>query len=165
MSTKDEIFLRRVREWLSAGNQIVIVIRYHAAGGMKHFIPFSYYNDFLNGLAPLAPRTSVTVVRFNGSYERGSPSDQIYRSKIESAARDTFSNGGFVIITDITNASTSDWPPTEICCNEIEFRKEVDYFQKSTVLVGPMPPWHCEGPDVIDAIVPDSSGSIKIGIY
>ena len=161
-SARNSKFLSTAARWIAATQDVLALIRFHAAAGSKSFEFFDSFDAFQGRLAKLPPRACVTIFRELQLPLRG----RVDAAFIKQATTDIPCGTEYLVVNlDPTTIGTATW--YDHCAGETheELQEDLEDRAGCLVAVGPYPPWLEDDEDVASAIVPDHDGSIQTGDY
>ncbi|HEY3325320.1 MAG TPA: hypothetical protein VGP72_33010 [Planctomycetota bacterium] len=163
-SVNDLTFSSTVQQWIEANGEVLALIRFHASAGAKSFEFFRSMDDFKIRLADLPPRTCVIVFRDHQLPLRGRVDEEFIRK-----ASALVPNGVefLVVVLERISMGAASWFHDAAGQTHDELIEELrdSYCYGKSVAVGPYPPWLEDTAAVISAVVPNSDGSVTVGIY
>jgi hypothetical protein len=153
LSTKDPIFLDRVRSF-NTSPEVLVLVRYSRAAGLKSFRLLSSFSAFELLLNPLPPSTAITIFKNPGLPHRGIVDDSFITHCLAAII-----DGTEYLVLDIENNC--------FCAGEAheELRADLQGLRGQRVAVGTYPPFLLDTDEIITAYVPDKNGIVAIGKY
>ncbi len=160
--TTDAKFLGTLELWLRTQREILVLIRYSAAGGAKDFEFFSSFQSLTDRVRCLPPLTCVIAFRQPQLLLRGIVDDEFIGRCLSSIP-----DGSEYLVVEATRRvyGPQSWFHYGAGVSHAELREELVESRGLPVAVGLYPPWLEDTDDVISAVVPDEHGAVKSGIY
>ena len=154
LSTRDPIFLDRVKSYFNTNSEVLILVRYSRHAGAKDFRFLSSFTAFESLLVPLRASTSLTVFKNPDLPYRGIVDDAFIAQCLISIAE-----GAEFFILDMGNNDHTTGETHE------ELRDALEDFRGRRVALGPYPPFWKDTPEIITAYVPEKNGLLTPGAY
>lgn len=163
-STAHPEFQDMVANWIGGDGEVLALFRFHAAAGRISFEFFVSLDDFNNRLSELLPRTSVIVFG-----ERQLPLRGLVNEAFISAARQSIADGSDWILVRLTQttAGSHSWfhDTGGNSHEELESELRDEFCWGEMVALGPEPRRLEDTDTVISAVIPETDGAVRVGVY
>lgn len=179
-SVVDEDFHDAARAWLTASNELFVVLRHPFAGGGRDYAIVRSKEHLDRIVERLRPMTDVMLFRQPQLTLRGpASSDALRQAAAMLAAQAATERRSLLIMTldegevlPVPNCNNTEWGLWSLqnqvaeVCDEPQLEEAFRDFGGSQVAIGPEPAWwDADKPDMISGLVPSIDGIAHVGVY
>jgi len=161
-STTDPKFFSTLETWIREKSEILVLIRYSHAGGIKDFEFFSSFQVLAEKIRELRACTCVIAFKQPQLPLRGVVDDGFINECLKSIPE-----GSEYLVVELVKrvAGKASWIHHSDGESHAELRDDLEESRGTSVAAGLYPPWLKDTEDVVSAVVPDQDGVVRSGIY
>jgi hypothetical protein len=137
IATTDPGFRETAAGWIAERGEVLIVIRFSRAGGVKEFHLIRALPALVQRLAALPPVTSVIVLRQPQLPVRGRVDDSLASAALDVVAADA---EHLLACPEPVTVGSRTWHPNRSGVGHGELREDLEEFSGQQVTLGPYPP-------------------------
>jgi len=159
-SVFDPTFQQLVHDWLTANDELYVVIRYAYAGGSRAYLFIHAFDQFQHLLTTLPPQADVLVFRQPQLPLRGQANEDLLQRALA-----IIPDGSEWMVVRLDERHTIDMRPTFGDTHE-ELQAAICAHWSEMIGVGLEPDWSAaDHADLQSALVPLSDGTVGPGAY